>query len=63
MYISPYFTERPSMTIAEVKALTNCGNVWPLFEEQEHGRYYFADGEAIDLTRKPRLYVALPARM
>ena len=56
----PYFTDKPSMLVADVKK-AHGEPEWPLFEERNGERYHFADAEAVDLTREPRFYIDLPA--
>jgi hypothetical protein len=56
-----YTTDRPSMMVAELKAMVLCTPTYQLHEERDGKAYYYSDGEAVDLTRRPHFYSVPPA--
>lgn len=59
-----YKITHPSLTVTELRAITNggpCGHGW-VMEERTDGRdVSYGDSESVDLTHQPRFYILLPA--
>lgn len=56
-----YSTERPSMTVKELKHLVLCTPNYPIYEERDYKDIFHSDGVSVDLTRKPHFYSVPPA--
>lgn len=56
-----YRTEEPSMTGAELRKIANVSSHGHLVEDRDGEWIYYYDGQAIDLTHSPHLFVLLPA--
>lgn len=56
-----YTTDRPSMTVTELKGLILCTATYQLHEERDGKDIYYSDGEAVDLTRTPHFFSVPPA--
>ncbi len=58
-----YSTDRPSMTVVELKGLVVCTPTYIMWEERAGGDVAYADGQAVDLTREPWFFSIPPAYM
>lgn len=56
-----YRTDKPSMTVAEFLAMMDRKDGPSIVEHRDGELIYLCHGEAIDLTRRPQLFVDLPA--
>lgn len=56
-----YRTDEPSMTGVEIRKLTNSSTHGMITEDRDGQWIYYSDGQAIDLTHRPHLFVLLPA--
>jgi hypothetical protein len=56
-----YSTDRPSMTVAEIKEMVLCSPSYQFYEERDENNIAFSDGEAVPLTDRPHFYSVPPA--
>lgn len=56
-----YSTDRPSMTVMELKHLVLCTPNYPLYEDRDNKEIYHSDGVSVDLTHTPHFYSIPPA--
>lgn len=56
-----YHTDKPSMTVHELKQIVRCNPTYSFCEERNGEHMHFSDGQAVDLTRDPWFYSIPPA--
>lgn len=57
----PYTTDKPSMTVGELKRIVICTPIYHLYEDRDGEHIFHCDGVAVDLTRKPHFFSIPPA--
>lgn len=56
-------TDKPRMTMAELKALTGATPGYHAYREREGGDLPIGEGEAVDMAGEPHFWAAPPATM